>query len=123
MRLGACVGNPKLIFKGTELGWTEGPHLYHIGEYYYLWVAEGGTFTTMQSRWHVRSILKVRTRRCRAIPWSPAGIDPTFQSRKPVTLTWCRCKTVSGRWSISAAVRWTSTVCLDGDFHPEYCFR
>ncbi|HBO35897.1 MAG TPA: glycoside hydrolase 43 family protein [Sphaerochaeta sp.] len=44
MRLGACVGNPKLIFKGTELGWTEGPHLYHIGQFYYLLVAEGGTF-------------------------------------------------------------------------------
>ncbi|MGH0052402.1 MAG: glycoside hydrolase family 43 protein [Sphaerochaetaceae bacterium] len=39
-----CVGLPTLIFKGTELGWTEGPHIYHIGAYYYLLVAEGGTF-------------------------------------------------------------------------------
>lgn len=31
------------IFAGTELGTTEGPHLYHVGEYYYLIVAEGGT--------------------------------------------------------------------------------
>jgi xylan 1,4-beta-xylosidase len=31
------------IFEGSELGLTEGPHLYHIGEYYYLLTAEGGT--------------------------------------------------------------------------------
>lgn len=42
--LGACTGDPQLIFKGTELGWTEGSHLYKIGDYYYILVAEGGTF-------------------------------------------------------------------------------
>ena len=31
------------IFTGTSSGGTEGPHLYHIGDYYYLLVAEGGT--------------------------------------------------------------------------------
>lgn len=31
------------IFKGTELGYTEGPHLYKLNGYYYLMVAEGGT--------------------------------------------------------------------------------
>lgn len=39
-----CVGEPRLIFKGSELDWTEGPHLYHIGAWYYLLCAEGGTF-------------------------------------------------------------------------------
>lgn len=51
-----CLGNPKLIFEGTEIGWTEGPHLYHIGQYYYLLVAEGGTFYN-----HAESVARSRT--------------------------------------------------------------
>ena len=31
------------LFTGTELGYTEGPHLYRKDNYYYLMVAEGGT--------------------------------------------------------------------------------
>lgn len=38
-----CLGKVKKIFTGSFLGVTEGPHLYHIGEYYYLMTAEGGT--------------------------------------------------------------------------------
>ena len=37
------IGEPKIIFAGTETGITEGPHLYRRGEYYYLMTAEGGT--------------------------------------------------------------------------------
>ena len=37
------IGEPKLIFKGTPLGCTEGPHLYKHEGYYYLMTAEGGT--------------------------------------------------------------------------------
>jgi xylan 1,4-beta-xylosidase len=37
------IGEPKMIFKGTNLGLTEGPHLYEIDGYYYLLTAEGGT--------------------------------------------------------------------------------
>ncbi len=37
------VGEAKLIFTGTELGFTEGPHLYRRGGLYYLMTAEGGT--------------------------------------------------------------------------------
>ena len=37
------VGEKKIIFRGSSLGITEGPHLYHIGKYYYLITAEGGT--------------------------------------------------------------------------------
>lgn len=37
------VGEPKLIFSGTELGCTEGPHLFKKDGYYYLFTAEGGT--------------------------------------------------------------------------------
>lgn len=37
------VGEPVTIFKGTRIGSTEGPNLYRIGDYYYLFTAEGGT--------------------------------------------------------------------------------
>jgi xylan 1,4-beta-xylosidase len=37
------VGQPQNIFKGTELGRTEGSHLYQKNGYYYLLTAEGGT--------------------------------------------------------------------------------
>ena len=37
------TGSRHLIFKGTPLGFTEGPHLYKRGGYYYLLTAEGGT--------------------------------------------------------------------------------
>lgn len=37
------VGTPKRIFTGSNLGITEGPHLYHRDGYYYLMTAEGGT--------------------------------------------------------------------------------
>lgn len=39
----ALVGEAKTIFLGTEWGFTEGPHIYKHGEYYYLLTAEGGT--------------------------------------------------------------------------------
>ena len=37
------VGETHLIFTGTSIGFTEGPHLYRRGGYYYLLTAEGGT--------------------------------------------------------------------------------
>ena len=37
------VGPVKNIFKGTEIGLTEGPHLYKRNGFYYLMTAEGGT--------------------------------------------------------------------------------
>lgn len=37
------VGPIKNIFKGTDLGGTEAPHIYKRNGYYYLMVAEGGT--------------------------------------------------------------------------------
>ena len=39
----ALLGEPELIFSGTELGVTEGPHLYKRNGFYYLVLAEGGT--------------------------------------------------------------------------------
>jgi xylan 1,4-beta-xylosidase len=40
---GRLVGQRELIFKGTSLGFTEGPHLYKREGFYYLLTAEGGT--------------------------------------------------------------------------------
>ena len=37
------TGPVKHVFGGTKAGYTEGPHMYHIGEWYYLLTAEGGT--------------------------------------------------------------------------------
>jgi xylan 1,4-beta-xylosidase len=37
------IGHRHLIFAGTSLGFTEGPHLYKRAGYYYLLTAEGGT--------------------------------------------------------------------------------
>ncbi len=37
------IGKPELIFKGTEAGGTEAPHIYKHGGYYHLMTAEGGT--------------------------------------------------------------------------------
>lgn len=37
------IGEPKNIFAGTDLGGTEGPHIYKRNGYYYLLTAEGGT--------------------------------------------------------------------------------
>lgn len=39
----ALVGEPINIFKGTQLRFTEGPHMYKHDGYYYLLTAEGGT--------------------------------------------------------------------------------
>ncbi|MEO8096237.1 MAG: glycoside hydrolase family 43 protein [Acidobacteriota bacterium] len=37
------VGDASLIFEGTAIGFTEGPHVYQSGGYYHLLTAEGGT--------------------------------------------------------------------------------
>jgi len=37
------TGSRTTVYTGTELGYLEGPHMYHIGDWYYLVAAEGGT--------------------------------------------------------------------------------
>ena len=39
----APIGERKMVYGGSGLRCTEGPHMYHIGDWYYLIVAEGGT--------------------------------------------------------------------------------
>lgn len=36
-------GERKKVYEGSGIGCTEGPHMYHIGAWYYLITAEGGT--------------------------------------------------------------------------------
>lgn len=38
------IGEPEVIFEGSSLGTSEGPHIYKHEAYYYLMTAEGGTF-------------------------------------------------------------------------------
>lgn len=42
-KTGKVIGKVKRIWNGTGGGFLEAPHIYHIGEYYYLLAAEGGT--------------------------------------------------------------------------------
>ena len=44
------VGKPWVMYKGTEEKFTEGPHLYKLNGYYYLFVAQGGTEYDHQER-------------------------------------------------------------------------
>ena len=39
----APIGEQKMVYQGSGLRCTEGPHMYHIGDWYYIIVAEGGT--------------------------------------------------------------------------------
>ena len=41
---GEVIAEGKAIWNGTGGGHLEAPHIYHIGEWYYLLAAEGGTF-------------------------------------------------------------------------------
>lgn len=59
------VGVAKNVFPGTGRGYTEGPHIYHIGEYYYLLMAEGGT-----SYEHMATMARSRS------IWGPYEEDP-----------------------------------------------
>ena len=40
---GALLGERRKVYGGSGIGCTEGPRIYHIGSWYYLVVAEGGT--------------------------------------------------------------------------------
>lgn len=43
MESGELLGSAKIIFKGSPIGLTEGPHIYKRNGFYYLLTAEGGT--------------------------------------------------------------------------------
>ena len=47
---GCLIGEPRVIYKGTADRLAEGPHLYKVNGFYYLFVAQGGTGYAHQSR-------------------------------------------------------------------------
>jgi xylan 1,4-beta-xylosidase len=67
------IGEPLTIFKGTELGRTEGAHLYRRNGYYYLMTAEGGTGIE-----HVVSLARSKTLE------GPYEVHPT----NPILTSW-----------------------------------
>ncbi|WP_407271109.1 glycoside hydrolase family 43 protein [Radiobacillus sp. PE A8.2] len=60
------IGPIRNIFKGTELGFTEAPHLYKRNGYYYLITAEGGT-------WYTHAVTIARSKSL----FGPYEVDPT----------------------------------------------
>ncbi len=57
---GKLLTEPRLIWTGTGGSYPEGPHLYHIGDLYYLMIAEGGT-----EFGHTETLARSRS------PWGP----------------------------------------------------
>ena len=93
------IGPRKLIFPGTETGYTEGPHLYRINGEYYLVVAEGGTGYT-----HAVSFARAKD------IWGPYEADPELhvitaagQPEKPIQRTGHGglVEAPDGRWYLS----------------------
>ena len=67
----------EIVRSGTHVTaqpiWIEGPHLYHIGDYYYLMCAEGGTEED-----HSEVIFRSKNPRG---PWEEASINPILTQR------------------------------------------
>ncbi|MEV7094254.1 glycoside hydrolase family 43 protein [Amycolatopsis sp. NPDC051045] len=70
---GAMLGEPRLLWNGTGLAAPEGPHLYRVGGWWYLLLAEGGT-----ERGHAVTIARARTL---AGPFEPAPGNPILSHR------------------------------------------
>jgi xylan 1,4-beta-xylosidase len=70
---GKVLGGPWPIWSGTGLQYPEAPHLYHVGEWWYLMIAEGGT-----ERGHAVSIARARSPRG---PFEPAPANPILSHR------------------------------------------
>jgi len=72
------VGPVKNVFRGTDLGATEGPHLYRRDAWYYLMVAEGGTG-------YGHAVTMARSRRLDG-PYEPDPTGPMLTSRNNLDL-------------------------------------
>ncbi|MBB6554000.1 glycoside hydrolase family 43 protein [Nonomuraea rubra] len=70
---GKVLEGPFPTWSGTGLQWPEAPHLYHVGEWWYLMIAEGGT-----DRGHAVSIARARSPRG---PFEPAPANPILSHR------------------------------------------
>lgn len=70
---GAMLGEPRLLWNGTGLAAPEGPHLYRVGGWWYLLLAEGGT-----ERGHAVTVARARTLEG---PFEPAPANPILSHR------------------------------------------
>lgn len=73
---GRLLERPRLLWEGSGLPSAEGPHLYRIGGYWYLMVAEGGT-----ERGHCVTVARSVTIRG---PFEPCPANPIFTRRSTV---------------------------------------
>jgi alpha-N-arabinofuranosidase len=111
-KTGQALGPSKVLVNGgmhleEKPIWSEGPHIYHVGDYYYLCCAEGGTGT-----WHAQMIY-----RSKAVdgPYEPYQNNPILTQRhlpkdrpNPVTCAGHAdlIETPSGEWfAVFLAVR------------------
>ncbi len=60
IKSGQQLTETRLLWRGTGGRFPEGPHLYHIGDWYYLLIAEGGT-----EYGHMETLARSRS------PWGP----------------------------------------------------
>ncbi|GLW73834.1 glycoside hydrolase 43 family protein [Kitasatospora phosalacinea] len=67
---GEVLEGPFPTWSGTGLKWPEAPHLYRIGDWWYLLIAEGGT-----ERGHAVSVARARSPRG---PWEGAPANPVL---------------------------------------------
>ncbi len=77
---GRVTSERRMIWEGIGAQFIEAPHIYHIGDWYYLLVAEGGTFYT-----HMITVARSRTiwgpyESCPHNPILTNACDPTWQA-------------------------------------------
>ncbi len=70
---GKVLDGPWPIWSGTGLKYPEAPHLYHVGDWWYLLLSEGGT-----ERGHSVSIARAPSPRG---PFEPAPVNPILSHR------------------------------------------
>ncbi|WP_158849620.1 glycoside hydrolase family 43 protein [Saccharothrix deserti] len=70
---GKVLDGPWPIWSGTGLQWPEAPHLYRIGDWWYLMIAEGGT-----ERGHTVAMARARSPRG---PFEPSPVNPILTHR------------------------------------------
>ncbi|MFD1146508.1 glycoside hydrolase family 43 protein [Saccharothrix hoggarensis] len=70
---GKVLEGPFPAWEGTGLQWPEAPHLYRVGDWWYLMIAEGGT-----ERGHTVAMARARSP---LGPWEPAPANPLLTHR------------------------------------------
>ncbi len=70
---GALLTEPRLVWEGTGGAHVEGPHLYRVGDLWYLLAAEGGT-----AAGHMETIARGPSP---SGPWEPCPTNPVLSAR------------------------------------------